>query len=43
VVTRGHRRVIYAIVGQTLVLSSAMPPHAQPPWGVPVGVALRPA
>jgi signal transduction histidine kinase len=41
VVTRGHRRVIYAIVvGQTLVLSSAMLLHAQLPWGVPVGVAF---
>jgi signal transduction histidine kinase len=41
VVTRGNRRVIYAIVaGQTLVLSSALSLHAHLPWAVPVCVGF---
>jgi signal transduction histidine kinase len=41
VVTRGHRRVIYAIVGgQTVVLASALLLHAQLPWTVPVALAF---
>jgi signal transduction histidine kinase len=41
VVTRGYRRVIYAIVaGQTLVLSSALSLHANLPWAVPVCVGF---
>ncbi len=41
VVTRGHRRVIYAIVtGQTVVLSAAMLLHARLPWAVPVCVGF---
>ena len=41
VVTRGHRRIIYAIVaGQTVVLASALLLHAQLPWTVPVCVVF---
>ena len=41
VVTRGHRRIIYAIVfGQTLVLAAALVMHARLPWAVPVCVAF---
>jgi signal transduction histidine kinase len=41
VVTRGHRRIIYAIVaGQTLVLASAMLLHAKLPLFVPMCVAF---
>jgi signal transduction histidine kinase len=41
VVTRGYRRVIYAIVaGQTLMLSSALSLHANLPWAVPVCVGF---
>ena len=41
VVTRGHRRIIYAIVaGQTLVLASAMLLHARLPLAVPLCVAF---
>jgi signal transduction histidine kinase len=41
VVTRAHRRVIYAIVaGQTLVLAAAMLLHAHLPWAVPISVVF---
>ncbi|HMA12182.1 MAG TPA: ATP-binding protein [Steroidobacteraceae bacterium] len=41
VVTRGHRRIIYAIVaGQTLVLASALLLHARLPLAVPVCVVF---
>jgi signal transduction histidine kinase len=41
VVTRGYRRVIYAIVaGQTLVLASALWLHAQLPWAAPICVVF---
>jgi signal transduction histidine kinase len=41
VVTRGHRRIIYAIVaGQTVVLASALLMHAHLPWTVPVCVVF---
>jgi signal transduction histidine kinase len=41
VVSRGNRRIIYAIVGgQTVVLASALWLHAQLPWTVPICVVF---
>jgi signal transduction histidine kinase len=41
VVTRGYRRVIYAIVAaQTVVLSAALWLHAGLPWGAPICTAF---